>query len=138
MIRSFLRALLSSVRLLAAKVAERVRPSSVLAAVVLAAAAAVVCFNSPAGRNGSVLAAPLEPQTRLETVKEKSEGSIPVTEAKIQFGLLNTGSQSQKLAGTLLAKEVESTKRRRSWSHAQLEILREQIAKEKEERESPP
>ena len=106
MIRSFLRALLSSVRLLAAKAAERVRPSSVLAAVVLAAAAAVVCFNSPAGRNGSVLAAPLEPQTRLETVKEKSEGSIPVTEAKIQFGLLNTGSQSQKLAGTLLAKEV--------------------------------
>ena len=136
MIRSFLRALLSSVRLLAAKAAERVRPSSVLAAVVLAAAAAVVCFNSPAGRNGSVLAAPLEPQTRLETVKEKSEGSIPVTEAKIQFGLLNTGSQSQKLAGTLLAKEVESTKRRRSWSHAQLEILREQIAKEKEEREA--
>ena len=135
-IRSFLRSLHLFVRLLAAKAEKRVRPSSVLAVGVLAAVAAVACMNSPAGGDGNVMAAPMERQVRLETVKGKAEGSIPITKAKVQFGLLNTNSQSQELAGTLLAKEVRSDKRRKSWSHAQLEILQQQIAREKAAQEA--
>ena len=136
MIRSFLRSFLLFVRQLAGKASGRMRLSSGFMAVVLAAAAAVIFFYGPASEEGVALAAPMEPQARLETVKEKAEGILPVTEAKIQFGLFNTNSQSQELAGTLLAKEVQSDKRRRSWSHAQLEVLQQQIAREKAEEEA--
>ena len=136
MIRSFLRSFLLFVRQLAGKASGRMRLSSGFMAVVLAAAAAVIFFYGPASEEGVALAAPMEPQARLETVKEKAEGILPVTEAKIQFGLFNTNSKSQELAGTLLAKEVQSDKRRRSWSHAQLEVLQQQIAREKAEEEA--
>ncbi len=64
------------------------------------------------------------------------EGSSFVTEAKIQFGLLNTGSEGQHLAGALLERDVRDRQRRQADAQIEIEALQKQILKEKEEAEA--
>ena len=62
------------------------------------------------------------------------EGSSFVTEAKIQFGLLNTGSEGQHLAGALLERDVRNRQRRQADAQIEIEALQKQITKKKKKK----
>ena len=68
--------------------------------------------------------------------EEETEGSSLVTEAKVQFGLLNTDSEGQHLAGALLAENVRKQQRRQAAAQTEIEALQKQILKEKKEEEA--
>ena len=100
---------------------------------------AVVAFsaNGFGGGGKNAMAAPrtvesLEADEEPET-EALLEGSSFVTEAKIQFGLLNTGSEGQHLAGALLERDVRNRQRRQADAQIEIEALQKQILKEKEE-----
>jgi hypothetical protein len=102
---------------------------------------AVVAFsaNGFGGGGKNAMAAPrtvdsLEADEEPET-EALFEGSSFVTEAKIQFGLLNTGSEGQHLAGALLERDVRDRQRRQADAQIEIEALQKQILKEKEEAE---
>ena len=70
------------------------------------------------------------------TTDEENEGSGLVTEAKIQFGLLNTDSEGQHLAGALLEADVREKQRKQAAAQTQIETLQKQILKERQEEEA--
>ena len=156
-LHSFLQSVFLFVKSLAVKVKkEQYRTSSVMmaGAVVIAVVAfgasgfagavviAVVAFsaNGFGGGGKNAMAAPrtvdsLEADEEPET-EALFEGSSFVTEAKIQFGLLNTDSESQHLAGALLEQDVREKQRKEAAAQTQIEALQKQILKEKEEEEA--
>ena len=102
---------------------------------------AVVAFSANGfgggGKNARQRQGPWNPEADEEPETEALlEGSSFVTEAKIQFGLLNTGSEGQHLAGALLERDVRDRQRRQADAQIEIEALQKQILKEKEEAEA--
>ena len=100
---------------------------------------AIIAFsaNGFGGSGKNALAAPIsEERQEEEPETEEVEGSSLVTEAKVQFGLLNTDSEGQLLAGALLLNEVRKQQEQQEAAQARLEALQRQIVKEKQEAEA--
>jgi len=139
-LHSFLQSVFLFVKSLAVKVKkEQYRTSSVMMAG--AVVIAVVAFGASGfgGSGKNALAAPRIQESTEESEEPEEEvisgGSSFVTEAKIQFGLLNTDSESQHLAGALLEQDVREKQRKEAAAQTQIEALQKQILKEKEERQ---
>ena len=133
-LHSFLQSVFLFVKSLAVKVKkEQYRTSSVMMAG--AVVIAVVAFGASGfgGSGKNALAAPRIQESTEESEEPEEEvisgGSSFVTEAKIQFGLLNTDSESQHLAGALLEQDVREKQRKEAAAQTQ-------ILKEKEEEEA--
>ena len=132
---SFLQSVMFFVRSISVKVTKNhYRSSSVLMSGAVVIAVVAFSANGFGGGGKNAMAAPrtvdsLEADEEPET-EALFEGSSFVTEAKIQFGLLNTGSEGQHLAGALLERDVRDRQRR------QADALQKQILKEKEEAEA--
>ena len=140
-LHSFLQSVFLFVKSLAVKVKkEQYRTSSVMMAG--AVVIAVVAFGASGfgGSGKNALAAPRIQESTEESEEPEEEvisgGSSFVTEAKIQFGLLNTDSESQHLAGALLEQDVREKQRKEAAAQTQIEALQKQILKEKEEEEA--
>lgn len=103
---------------------------------------AIVTFgaNGFGGSGRNAMAAPRIQESAEEPEEPEEEvvsgGSSFVTEAKIQFGLLNTDSEGQHLAGALLEQDVREKQRREAAAQTEIEALQKQILKEKEEEEA--
>ena len=70
------------------------------------------------------LAAPMtEESDAIDKAEEENEGSGLVTEAKVQFGHLNTDSEGQHLAGALLKRTSERNRESRQPAQTQIETL---------------
>ena len=107
---SFLQSVMFFVRSISVKVTKNhYRSSSVLMSGAVVIAVVAFSANGFGGGGKNAMAAPrtvdsLEADEEPET-EALFEGSSFVTEAKIQFGLLNTGSEGQHLAGALLERD---------------------------------
>ena len=138
---SFLQSVMFFVRSISVKVTKNhYRSSSVLMSGAVVIAVVAFSANGFGGGGKNAMAAPrtvdsLEADEEPET-EALFEGSSFVTEAKIQFGLLNTGSEGQHLAGALLEKDVRDRQRRQADAQIEIEALQKQILKEKEEAEA--
>ena len=138
---SFLQSVMFFVRSISVKVTKNhYRSSSVLMSGAVVIAVVAFSANGFGGGGKNVMAAPrtvesLEADEEPET-EALLEGSSFVTEAKIQFGLLNTGSEGQHLAGALLERDVRDRQRRQADAQIEIEALQKQILKEKEEAEA--
>ena len=138
---SFLQSVMFFVRSISVKVTKNhYRSSSVLMSGAVVIAVVAFSANGFGGGGKNAMAAPrtvdsLEADEEPET-EALFEGSSFVTEAKIQFGLLNTGSEGQHLAGALLERDVRYRQRRQADAQIEIEALQKQILKEKEEAEA--
>mgnify|MGYP002644323189 CR=1 FL=1 len=138
---SFLQSVMFFVRSISVKLTKKhYRSSSVLMSGAVVIAVVAFSANGFGGGGKNAMAAPrtvdsLEADEEPET-EALFEGSSFVTEAKIQFGLLNTGSEGQHLAGALLERDVRNRQRRQADAQIEIEALQKQILKEKEEAEA--
>ena len=92
---------------------------------------AIIAFsaNGFGGGGRNALAAPMtEESDAIDMAEEENEGSGLVTEAKVQFGHLNTDSEGQHLAGALLEADVREKQRKQA--AAQKQILKERQEEE--------
>ena len=137
-LHSFLQSVVLFVKSLAVKVTKQMyRSSSVLLTGMMVVAIIAFSANGFGGGGKNALAAPIAEEGQEEdTQKEEPEGSGLVTEAKIQFGLLNTDSEGQQLAGALLEANVREKQRQQAAAQTQIETLQKQILKEKQEEEA--
>ena len=126
------------VKSLAVKVKKQMyRSFSVLMTGMMVVAIIAFSANGFGGSGKNALAAPIsEERQEEEPETEEVEGSSLVTEAKVQFGLLNTDSEGQLLAGALLLNEVRKQQEQQEAAQARLEALQRQIVKEKQEAEA--
>ena len=111
-LHSFLRSVVLFVKSLTVKVTKQMyRSSSVVMAGMMVVAIIAFSANGFGGGGRNALAAPMtEESDAIDKQEEENEGSGLVTEAKIQFGLLNTDSEGQHLAGALLEADVRGKK----------------------------
>ncbi|MGN0372338.1 MAG: cell wall hydrolase [Enterocloster sp.] len=137
-LHSFLQTVFFFVRSLTVKVTKKMyRTSSVLMTGMMVVAVIAFSANGFGGSGKNALAAPLTEECGEEPDEdEETEGSSFVTEAKIQFGLLNTDSEGQHLAGALLAENVREKQRQQAEAQTEIETLQKQILKEKQEEEA--
>jgi len=135
---SFFQSVVLFVKSLAVKVKKQMyRSFSVLMTGMMVVAIIAFSANGFGGSGKNALAAPIsEERQEEEPETEEVEGSGLVTEAKVQFGLLNTDSEGQLLAGTLLLNEVRKQQEQQEATQARLEALQRQIVKEKQEAEA--
>ena len=140
-LHSFLQSVVFFVKALAVKVKkEQYRTSSVVMAGAVVIAIVTFGANGFGGSGRNAMAAPRIQESAEEPEEPEEEvvsgGSSFVTEAKIQFGLLNTDSEGQHLAGALLEQDVREKQRREAAAQTEIEALQKQILKEKEEEEA--
>ena len=137
-LHSFLRSVVLFVKSLTVKVTKQMyRSSSVVMAGMMVVAIIAFSANGFGGGGRNALAAPMtEESDAIDKAEEENEGSGLVTEAKVQFGHLNTDSEGQHLAGALLERDVRDRQRRQADAQIEIEALQKQILKEKEEAEA--
>ena len=138
-LHSFLQSVFLFVKSFAIRVTKEMhRSSAVLMSGAMVVAIVAFSANGFGGSGRNALAAPVadESQEGSSEETEEQEGSSLVTEAKIQFGLLNTDSESQQLAGALLEQSVREQQRKQAAAQTQIEALQKQILKEKQEEEA--
>ena len=137
-LHSFLRSVVLFVKSLTVKVTKQMyRSSSVVMAGMMVVAIIAFSANGFGGGGRNALAAPMtEESDAIDMAEEENEGSGLVTEAKVQFGHLNTDSEGQHLAGALLEAEVREKQRKQAAAQTQIETLQKQILKERQEEEA--
>lgn len=137
-LHSFLQSVVLFVKSLAVKVTKQMyRSSSVLLTGMMVVAIIAFSVNGFEGSGKNALAAPLTEESQDEDIQEEdAEGSSLVTEAKVQFGLLNTDSEGQQLAGALLEANVREKQEKQAAAQTQIETLKKQILKERQEEEA--
>ena len=137
-LHSFLRSVVLFIKSLTVKVTKQMyRSSSVVMAGMMVVAIIAFSANGFGGGGRNALAAPMtEESDAIDMAEEENEGSGLVTEAKIQFGLLNTDSEGQHLAGALLEADVREKQRKQAAAQTQIETLQKQILKERQEEEA--
>jgi N-acetylmuramoyl-L-alanine amidase len=137
-LHSFLRSVVLFVKSLTVKVTKQMyRSSSVVMAGMMVVAIIAFSANGFGGGGRNALAAPLtEESDAIDMAEEENEGSGLVTEAKVQFGHLNTDSEGQHLAGALLEADVREKQRKQAAAQTQIETLQKQILKERQEEEA--
>lgn len=137
-LHSFLQAVYFFVKSLAIRVTKSMhRSSSVLMTGAVVIAVVAFCSAGFGGSGKNALAAPVESESSGENQEdEEPEGSRLVTEAKIQFGLLNTDSQGQQLAGLRLERNVRERQKRQEAAQIEIETLQKQILMEKQAEEA--
>ena len=137
-LHSFLRSVLLFVKSLTVKVTKQMyRSSSVVMAGMMVVAIIAFSANGFGGGGRNALAAPMtEESDAIDKAEEENEGSGLVTEAKVQFGHLNTDSEGQHLAGALLEADVREKQRKQAAAQTQIETLQKQILKERQEEEA--
>lgn len=137
-LHSFLRSVVLFVKSLTVKVTKQMyRSSSVVMAGMMVVAIIAFSANGFGGGGGNALAAPMtEESDAIDKAEEENEGSGLVTEAKVQFGHLNTDSEGQHLAGALLETDVREKQRKQAAAQTQIETLQKQILKERQEEEA--
>ena len=136
-LHSFLRSVVLFVKSLTVKVTKQMyRSSSVVMAGMMVVAIIAFSANGFGGGGRNALAAPMtEESDAIDMAEEENEGSGLVTEAKVQFGHLNTDSEGQHLAGALLEADVREKQRKQAAAQTQIETLQKQILKERQEEE---
>ena len=134
-LHSFLRSVVLFVKSLTVKVTKQMyRSSSVVMAGMMVVAIIAFSANGFGGGGRNALAAPMtEESDAIDKAEEENEGSGLVTEAKVQFGHLNTDSEGQHLAGALLEADVREKQRKQAAAQTQIETLQKQILKERQE-----
>lgn len=133
-LHSFLQSVVLFVKSLVVKVTKKMyRSSSVLMTGMMVVAIIAFSANGFGGSGRNALAAPITEEDQEEPETDAVEGSGLVTEAKIQFGLLNTDSEGQQLAGALLLDGVRKQQEQQEEARAQVEALQRQIVKERQE-----
>ena len=137
-LHSFLRSVVLFVKSLAVKVTKQMyRSSSVVMAGMMVVAIIAFSAHGFGGGGRNALAAPMtEESDAIDKAEEENEGSGLVTEAKVQFGHLNTDSEGQHLAGALLEADVREKQRKQAAAQTQIETLQKQILKERQEEEA--
>ena len=137
-LHSFLRSVVLFVKSLTVKVTKQMyRSSSVVMAGMMVVAIIAFSANGFRGGGRNALAAPMtEESDAIDKAEEENEGSGLVTEAKVQFGHLNTDSEGQHLAGALLEADVREKQRKQAAAQTQIETLQKQILKERQEEEA--
>ena len=137
-LHSFLRSVVLFVKSLTVKVTKQMyRSSSVVMAGMMVVAIIAFSANGFGGGGRNALAAPMtEESDAIDKAEEENEGSGLVTEAKVQFGHLNTDSEGQHLAGALLEADVREKQRKQAAAQTQIETLQKQILKERQEDEA--
>ena len=137
-LHSFLRSVVLCVKSLTVKVTKQMyRSSSVVMAGMMVVAIIAFSANGFGGGGRNALAAPMtEESDAIDMAEEENEGSGLVTEAKVQFGHLNTDSEGQHLAGALLEADVREKQRKQAAAQTQIETLQKQILKERQEEEA--
>ena len=136
-LHSFLQSVVLFVKSLAVKVTKQMyRSSSVLLTGMMVVAIIAFSAEGFGGGGKNALAAPIADESQEEEQAEEPEGSGLVTEAKVQFGLLDTDSEGQQLAGALLEANVREKQRQQAAAQTQIETLQQQILKEKQEEEA--
>ena len=137
-LHSFLRSVVLFVKSLTVKVTKQMyRSSSVVMAGMMVVAIIAFSANGFGGGGRNALAAPMtEESAAIDKAEEENEGSGLVTEAKVQFGHLNTDSEGQHLAGALLEADVREKQRKQAAAQTQIETLQKQILKERQEEEA--
>ena len=137
-LHSFLRSVVLFVKSLTVKVTKQMyRSSSVVMAGMMVVAIIAFSANGFGGGGRNALAAPMtEESDAIDKAEEENEGSGLVTEAKVQFGHLNTDSEGQHLAGALLEADVREKQRKQAAAQTQIETLQKQILKERQEAEA--
>lgn len=136
-LHSFLQSVFLFVKSLAVKVTKQMyRSSSILVTGMMVVAIIAFSASGFGGGGKNALAAPMVEESQEEDAPtEDIKGIGLVTEAKIQFGLLNTDSEGQYLAGALLEENVREKQRQQAAAQTQIETLRIQILQEKQEEE---
>ena len=137
-LHSFLRSVVLFVKSLTVKVTKQMyRSSSVVMAGMMVVAIIAFSANGFGGGGRNALAAPMtEESDAIDKAEEENEGSGLVSEAKVQFGHLNTDSEGQHLAGALLEADVREKQRKQAAAQTQIETLQKQILKERQEEEA--
>ena len=137
-LHSFLRSVVLFVKSLTVKVTKQMyRSSSVVMAGMMVVAIIAFSANGFGGGGRNALAAPMtEESDAIDMAEEENEGSGLVTEAKVQFGHLNTDSEGQHLAGALLEADVREKQRKQAAAQTQIETLQKQILKERQKEEA--
>ena len=136
-LHSFLQSVVLFVKSLTVKVTKQMyRSSSVLLTGMMVVAIIAFSAEGFGGGGKNALAAPIADESQEEEQAEEPEGSGLVTEAKVQFGLLDTDSVGQQLAGALLEANVREKQRQQAAAQTQIETLQKQILKEKQEEEA--
>ena len=137
-LHSFLRSVVLFVKSLTVKVTKQMyRSSSVVMAGMMVVAIIAFSANGFGGGGRNALAAPMtEERDAIDKAEEENEGSGLVTEAKVQFGHLNTDSEGQHLAGALLEADGREKQRKQAAAQTQIETLQKQILKERQEEEA--
>ena len=137
-LHSVLRSVVLFVKSLTVKVTKQMyRSSSVVMAGMMVVAIIAFSANGFGGGGRNALAAPMtEESDAIDMAEEENEGSGLVTEAKVQFGHLNTDSEGQHLAGALLEADVREKQRKQAAAQTQIETLQKQILKERQEEEA--
>ena len=136
-LHSFLQSVVLFVKSLAVKVTKQMyRSSSVLLTGMMVVAIIAFSAEGFGGGGKNALAAPISDESQEDEQAEEPEGSGLVTEAKVQFGLLDTDSEGQQLAGALLEANVREKQRQQAAAQTQIETLQKQILKEKQEEEA--
>ena len=137
-LHSFLRSVVLFVKSLTVKVTKQMyRSSSVVMAGMMVVAIIAFSANGFGGGGRNALAAPMtEESDAIDMAEEENEGSGLVTEAKVQFGHLNTDSEGQHLAGARLEADVREKQRKQAAAQTQIETLQKQILKERQEEEA--
>ena len=136
-LHSFLQSVVLFVKSLAVKVTKQMyRSSSVLLTGMMVVAIIAFSAEGFGGGGKNALAAPIADESQEEEQAEEPEGSGLVTEAKVQFGLLDTDSEGQQLAGALLEANVREKQRQQAAAQTQIETLQKQILKEKQVEEA--
>ena len=134
-LHSFLQSVVLFVKALAVKVKkEQYRTSSVVMAGAVVIAIVTFGANGFGGSGRNAMAAPRIQESAEEPEEPEEEvvsgGSSFVTEAKIQFGLLNTDSEGQQLAGALLEQDVREKQRREAAAQTEIEACRNRFERE--------
>ena len=136
-LHAFLQSVVLFVKSLAVKVTKQMyRSSSVLLTGMMVVAIIAFSAEGFGGGGKNALAAPIADESQEEEQAEEPEGSGLVTEAKVQFGLLDTDSEGQQLAGALLEANVREKQRQQAAAQTQIETLQKQVLKEKQEEEA--
>ena len=136
-LHSFLQSVVLFVKSLTVKVTKQMyRSSSVLLTGMMVVAIIAFSAEGFGGGGKNALAAPIADESQEEVQTEEPEGSGLVTEAKVQFGLLDTDSEGQQLAGALLEANVREKQRQQAAAQTQIETLQKQILKERQEEEA--
>lgn len=133
-LHSFLQAVLLFVKSFTVRVSKRQhRSSAVLMTGTVVVAVAVFSASGFGGGGKNVIAAPSERQE--EAVKEEltEEEINRITEAKIQTGLAEAGSEGQLLSGQLLVRDIRQKEQKEEAARAQIEARRQELLKQKQE-----